>query len=104
MNNMALPHDHNHVLVVVSVIIAVLASYTALDLAGRVTAAQGRARLGWWLGGAVVMGSGIWSMHFTAMLAFHLPVPVYYQVPTVIASWIAAIVASGLALYTASRV
>ncbi len=90
-------------LVVLSVVIAVLASYSALDLAGRVTAARGVARMVWLSGGAVAMGLGIWSMHYVGMLAFRLPVAVQYDWPTVLLSLLAAIVASAIALYMASR-
>ena len=86
-----------------SVFIAIAASYTALDLTGRVTAARGRARLAWLSGGATAMGIGIWAMHFKGMLAFHLPVPVEYHWPTVVASLLVAMLASALALYVASR-
>src|SRR3979409_429404 len=79
------------------------ASYAALDLAGRVTAASGWARAVWLLGGAGAMGTGIWSMHYIGMLAFILPVPVAYHWPTVLLSLFAAIVASAIALYVVSR-
>ncbi len=102
-SNIALPYSHNPWLVIVSIILAMIASYTALDLVGRVTAARGSARLNWLTGGATVMGSGIWAMHFTAMLAFQVPVQITYDVPTVLVSWTAAIIVSWLALYTASR-
>src|SRR5689334_21601712 len=85
-----------------SVLIAVAASYVALDLAGRVTTAKGNVRLVWLGGGAVAMGVGIWAMHFKGMLAFHLPVPVEYHWPTTLASLLLAIVASALALYVVS--
>jgi len=97
-----LAHTHNPWLVTLSVLIAILASYTALDLAGRV-AAWGRARWAWLIGGAIAMGTGIWSMHFVAMLAFRLPIPVRYDVMLVIVSWLAATVASGLALFLVSH-
>ena len=61
-----------------SILIAIAASYAALDLAGRVTAARGRVRLAWLAGGAIAMGIGIWEMHFKGMLAFRLPVQVSY--------------------------
>jgi len=69
---------YSPVIVVLSVLIAILASYTALDLAGRITLADGRERPAWVAGGAVAMGVGIWSMHFVGMLALHLPVPITY--------------------------
>jgi PAS domain S-box-containing protein len=86
-----------------SVLIAIAASYAALDLTGRVTAASGRVRLAWLSAGAVAMGVGIWEMHFKGMLAFRLPVPVEYHWPTVLASFLVAILASAVALYVASR-
>jgi PAS domain S-box-containing protein len=67
------PGSHDPVLVALSVLIAALASYTALDLATRMRAASGPASLGWLAAAAAAMGGGIWSMHFVAMLAFSLP-------------------------------
>src|ERR1700691_5475650 len=95
--------SYDYRLVVLSVIIAIFASYAALDLASRVTAARGWARSAWLGGGAIAMGLGIWSMHYIGMLAFSLPVPVLYDWPTVLASLMAAILASAVALYVVSR-
>jgi NO-binding membrane sensor protein with MHYT domain/signal transduction histidine kinase len=95
--------SYNYSLVALSVLIAMFASYAALDLAGRVTAAGGWTRVFWVLGGAVAMGSGIWSMHYIGMLAFILPIPVAYHWPTVVLSLFAAVLASVIALYVVSR-
>jgi len=95
--------SYNYALVALSVLIAMFASYAALDLAGRVTAAAGWVRAGWLLGGAGAMGTGIWSMHYIGMLAFILPIPVAYHWPTVLLSLFAAILASVIALYAVSR-
>ena len=86
-----------------SIVIAVAASYAALDLAGRVTAARGRVRAAWLTGGANAMGIGIWAMHFKGMLAFRLPVSIEYQWPTVLGSLSVAILSSAVALYSTSR-
>lgn len=94
---------YDYRLVALSVVIAIFASYVALDLAGRVTATRGAARLSWLIGGATAMGTGIWAMHYTGMLAFRLPMRVYYHVPTVLVSLLAAIFASFVALYIVSR-
>jgi PAS domain S-box-containing protein len=94
---------HDAPLVALSVFIAILASYTALALAGRVAVARGRVRAAWLLGGCISMGIGIWSMHFVAMLAFQLPVQIAYDVPLVALSLLAGIGASALALFVASR-
>jgi NO-binding membrane sensor protein with MHYT domain len=77
--------------IVLSVLIAILASYTALDLAGRATASGGRARLGWLVAGVTSMGIGIWFMHFIGMLAFSLPVSIQYDWPIVLLSLLAGI-------------
>ena len=98
----ALTGSYDYSEVARSGLIAIVASYAALDLTGRVTAARGRVRLAWLSGGAIAMGIGIWAMHFKGMLAFHLPVPVEYHWPTVLASLLVAILASGVALYVAS--
>ena len=101
--NMNLAGSYDLLLVALSALIAVLASYAALDLAGRVTSARDQARLLWLSGGAVAMGIGIWSMHYIGMLAFRLPVPVQYDWPTVLLSLLAAILASAVALFVVSR-
>src|SRR5882724_7623128 len=100
---MDLTGSYDLFLVALSALIAVLASFAALDLAGRVTSARDRARLLWLSGGAVAMGIGIWSMHYIGMLAFRLPVPVQYDWPTVLLSLVAAILASAVALFVVSR-
>jgi two-component system sensor histidine kinase/response regulator len=94
---------YDYHLVALSVVIAICASYAALDLAGRVTAARGKSRYTWLLGGASAMGVGIWSMHYVGMLAFQLPVPVFYYWPTVALSLLSALAAAGVALYVVSR-
>lgn len=90
--------SYDDILVMVSLLVAVLASYTALDMAGRVASAKGRAAW-WWLGGgAFAMGFGIWSMHFVGMLAFSLPIPLGYDVKLTVLSLVIAIAVSAFAL------
>ncbi len=95
---------HDPLLVLVSIAVGIFASYVALDLTGRLNRAYGYARLVWLLCGSVAMGVGIWSMHFVGMLASRLPVPVQYDVTFVLLSVLVAVLASALALFTASRV
>ena len=103
MHGIALVGIYDYRLVAVSVVIALLAAYSALDLAGRVSATHGRAHLLWLSSGAVAMGIGIWAMHYIGMEALRLPVPVQYDWPTVLLSMLAAIFAAGVALFIASR-
>ncbi len=94
---------YNPFLVLMSAFIAVLASYTALELASRVTASRGFIRKLWLTGGAIAMGTGIWSMHFVAMLAFSIPLFISYNLGIVLVSLIAAILASAQALFIIGR-
>ncbi|MFM0592540.1 MULTISPECIES: putative bifunctional diguanylate cyclase/phosphodiesterase [Paraburkholderia] len=92
--------SYNFWLVGISFVVATLASYTALDLTGRIfLLASARLRHAWRLGGAAALGVGIWSMHFVAMLAFSLPIPLGYDLATTACSLGLAIGASYLALY-----
>jgi two-component system sensor histidine kinase/response regulator len=100
---MAISGSYDYRLVTLSVLIAMLASYAALDLAARVTASRGRLRFVWLWGGAAAMGTGIWSMHYIGMLAFSLPMPVLYDWPTVLLSLLAAVLTSAIALFIVSR-
>ncbi len=87
--------------IVLSFLIAWFAAFVAIQLAGRVRSASGRRLPAWvWAGGAA-FGLGIWSMHFTGMLAFRLAVPMYYDVRTTAVSLVAAVLSCVLALYVA---
>lgn len=90
-------------LVFISLCVAILASYTALDLAGRVSTAKGTAAALWIGGGALAMGIGIWSMHFVGMLSFSLPIPMGYDLAITLLSLTIAMLASGFALWLVSQ-
>ena len=101
---------HNHIvyeplLVALSYLISVLGSYTALQLAIAIPQARGRlAALGWVAGAAVALGGGaIWSMHFIAMNAADMGMPVSYDATLTLSSLAMAIVASGIGLYVVGR-
>jgi diguanylate cyclase (GGDEF)-like protein len=90
-------------LVVISLCVAMLASYTALDLVGRIATAQGRAVYLWMAGGALAMGVGVWSMHFIGMLAFKLPIQLGFGLGLTAASLLIAILSCGFALWVVSQ-
>jgi diguanylate cyclase (GGDEF)-like protein len=73
------------------------ASYMALSLTKKIMRSSGRSRIGWIAAGSIVMGCGIWSMHFIGMMAFHLPVSVGYDVPVTVLSLFLAVFASFVA-------
>jgi NO-binding membrane sensor protein with MHYT domain len=95
---------YNFSLVLASLMVAVLASYTALHLASRVSVARGRAAsLAWLGGGALSMGTGIWSMHFLGMLGSSIAIPMVYGPWWTLLSLVIAVAASGFALFLVRR-
>ena len=90
-------------LVGLSIVIAMLASYTALDLAGRVPGATRRLRWGWTAAASLAMGGGIWSMHFVGMLAFRMAMPVLYGLRLTVLSFLIAVTVTGAAFAYVSR-
>ncbi|WJV24454.1 MULTISPECIES: putative bifunctional diguanylate cyclase/phosphodiesterase [Pseudomonas] len=91
--------SYNNIFVTFSLIVAILASYTALNMASRVSSSTGRASVLWLIGGSFAMGFGIWSMHFIGMLAFSLPISLGYDIPLTLLSLLIAIVSSVFALW-----
>ncbi|SAL35843.1 putative bifunctional diguanylate cyclase/phosphodiesterase [Caballeronia concitans] len=94
-----LANTYNPLLVVCSLLVAILAAYTALDMAGRIALAEGRTARWWMIGGGCAMGLGIWSMHFVGMLAFNLPIALGYDPAITSLSLLIAVAASMFALW-----
>ncbi|MBW7455728.1 EAL domain-containing protein [Paenibacillus sepulcri] len=88
-------------LVILSCLIAVASSYSALDLTGKIYTSKDKLRLLWLVCGAFSMGLGIWSMHFVGMLAMRLPIRISYDIKLVLLSVVLAIGVSLIALFTA---
>ncbi|MDB5762043.1 MAG: hypothetical protein JWQ21_1038 [Herminiimonas sp.] len=95
---------YNNLLVFTSILIATLASYTTLNLAGRISTLEKKLHRTFWLiGGACAMGLGIWSMHFVGMLAFSLPIPLGYDIAITFYSLVIAVGVSYFALDLVTR-
>jgi NO-binding membrane sensor protein with MHYT domain len=93
----ALASAYDPILVAASIVVACLATYAGLSIAERIADTEKTIAKTWWLsGGAFTMGTGVWTMHFIAMLAFKLPVPVRYDFPITLLSTFPAILASSL--------
>jgi NO-binding membrane sensor protein with MHYT domain len=100
---MAITGHYDPVLVGLSVAVAILASFTALNLAGRLLAAERAARVWWIAAASVALGGGIWTMHFVGMLAFELPMPVSYDIQLTLLSLVLPILVVGAGLLALSR-
>lgn len=102
--NLALETSYNSGLVLLSIAIAALGSYSALSVAGRIKATDSvTVRRIWLLAGALTMGGGVWAMHFIAMLALKLPIEVSYDVLVTAVSILPSILASASMVYAISR-
>ncbi len=89
--------------VVLSLLIGCFATYVTLELAKRMRSQDKALSRFWWFGGALTMGTGIWSMHFVGMFAFSLPIELGYRGTQTLVSWIAAVVVSAIALGAANQ-
>ncbi|AKA24704.1 putative bifunctional diguanylate cyclase/phosphodiesterase [Pseudomonas chlororaphis] len=94
---------YSSALVLISLFVAILASYTALDMTGRIATTRGRAAFFWMLGGALAMGIGVWSMHFIGMLAFSLPINLGYDPGITALSLLISVLSCGFALWLVSQ-
>src|SRR3990167_9350195 len=103
MDSAELASHYDLSLVALSVVIAIMAAYVAIDLAGRVTNSQGRPRLLWLAGGRAAKGGRICPMHFIGMFPLTVPIPVHYHAPTVAFSLLPAVIASLIALVVVSE-
>lgn len=94
---------YDYRIVILSVLLGVIGGYCTIELAERVAASRNRARLYWWIGGSIAMAIGTWSMHYTGMLAFRLPIAVQYDWPTTFLAYLASLFASLVGLFVVSR-
>lgn len=100
----ALSTDYDSALVALSILIAVFGSYAAFALVEQTRASRSRReRFAWLAGGALALGSGIWTMHFLGMLAWRLPIPVNYDPVLTALSAVPAIGAGAIMLTVMSR-
>ncbi len=98
-----LPTSHDAQLVACSLLIAGFAGHAALDASRRLRGADKRLAARWWIAGSLAMGSGLWAANFTALLALALTIPIGFGVGLTGLSWVAAVAASAMALFAASR-
>ncbi len=91
------------VLIAISFLVAFIASFVALDCAGKIPQSSRRATLFWRLSGGMTLGIGIWSMHFIGMLSMKMPMIMSYDLWLTLTSLGEAVLASTLAIYIAVK-
>jgi PAS domain S-box-containing protein len=95
--------SYNVALVILSVVVATIGAYVAIEIAQHVRASGDRRRILWSGGGALALGLGIWSMHFVGMLALRLPVLVWYDALLIVVSIVAAVGGCAIAFIIFNR-
>ncbi|MDP4529551.1 EAL domain-containing protein [Alkalimonas delamerensis] len=97
--SLALSGSHQPQLVLLSLAIAILAAHTSFNFAQLMrSSTSDQIRLLWHVLGAFSLGTGVWAMHFTGMMAFTLPVVVEYQLWLTLASIVPAVLAAAVLL------
>ncbi len=89
-------------LIVLSIAIAIIGSFIALDIAEQISLVEKSSRLWWVTGSALTLGITIWVMHFIAILSYHLPIRVEYDYTIVLISMIVAISGSAIGFFIIS--
>jgi len=95
--------SYSFVLVILSIVVALIGAYVAVEIVQRAHASEGRRRIAWTVGGALVLGLGIWSMHFVGMLALNVPMLVWYDALALFASIVAAVGGCAIAFIIFNR-
>nr|WP_106782700.1 EAL domain-containing protein [Lysinibacillus timonensis] len=95
--------EYSVTVVILSIIIACLASYTAIIMNQRVKQNLFFNKHFYMMLASFAMGLGIWSMHFIGMSAFMLPASMKYNVFLTVLSAIPAVFASYIAFFFANR-
>lgn len=90
-------------LVISSYVVAVLAAYAALYFGAHLAQNKGGSRRLWLAFGALAMGTGVWTMHFVGMRASAMMTQMTFGAGLTLLSWLAAVLASGVALHLIGR-
>ena len=90
---------HEPWLVALSIAIAVQGSFVGLSLARGIDSAEGFHRRLAIAGSAITLATGVWSMHFVAMLAFIMPTPMSFDIELTTLSLVVAIFVTGGGFY-----
>ena len=101
--NLMLGQPSSLTLIILSVAVAALGIYTTLETARRVRFNEGRRRYRWAYAGALALALAIWSTDVTASLAFYESARGWYDPLLIVASFVAALVASGVVFFAVNR-
>jgi NO-binding membrane sensor protein with MHYT domain len=85
---------------VLAYVMACVGGALGLQCTARATESTGSSRRNWLINAAVAIGTGIWTMHFVAMLGFNVTgTDVRYNVPLTLLSLVVAIAVVGVGVF-----
>ncbi|RZK99951.1 MAG: EAL domain-containing protein [Rubrivivax sp.] len=95
---------HNGVAMTAAWFLAVYAIYVMTLVVRRLRASDREVGLGWWIGGALTVGTGIWAQGFISVLSRQLPIQVGYLPAVVLAAWLPAVVICAVLIWSVGKV
>src|SRR5579864_2651927 len=95
--------SYDYRLIALSALLAMSMSYAGFELTERMLVSRGGTRVFWLVCGGTAMGIGLWAALYVGMLAFSLPVPIFYHYPTLGLGLLAAIFSTTVGLFSATR-
>ena len=98
VEDLLLDYSHNTLFVLASLAIALIAAFSGLSLTQGASQMREPVRKITISAAAVILGWGIWSMHFVAMLGLTLPIAYFFDPLITLMSAFIAILFMGLAL------
>ncbi len=95
-----LSSEFSALLVTLSIVVAIFASYSTLVILDRVRDSNNQKITSFWLFfGSFVLGIGVWAMHYTGMLAFIMPIPMSFSLLITALSVVPIIIGSYFTLH-----
>lgn len=91
-------YSHDTFLVLAAIVVSIVAAFTSLALTNNISRWSDSKRKALIVVASFVLGGGIWSMHFVAMLAHQFSIPIYYDILQTLGSALVAILVVGIAL------
>jgi len=97
------PFTHDRALAALSMVAAVAGAYAALELSARAQAREGRVGLAWMAAAGLMLGAGVWAMHFIALVGLQTPLLRGISAGPTVASCIIALVCASTGFLIGGR-
>ena len=103
---MSVAYIAKHYQIVPSLIAYVIATFSAfmmVEIVRRIRATDREIAVGWLIGGALCVGTGVWAEHFVGLLSLDLPIRVGFDAKITLLSWCPAVLVMAIVIALLSR-